>query len=66
MSLPINSLSLCLYFAFQQVNLEDINRAFITDNLNYLFLNPRIHDTKTLYGILSKIIISKSYKIYLL
>ena len=36
--LSISVATLCLYFAFQQVNLEDINRALITANLNYLFL----------------------------
>ena len=36
--LSISVATLCLYFAFQQVNLEDINRALFTANLFYVFL----------------------------
>lgn len=36
--LSISIATLCLYFAFQQVNLEDINRALFTANLFYVFL----------------------------
>ena len=36
--LSISVATLCLYFAFQQVNLEDINRALLTANLFYVFL----------------------------
>lgn len=36
--LSISVATLCLYFAFQQVNLEDINRALFTANLFYIFL----------------------------
>lgn len=36
--LSISVATLCLYFAFQQVNLEDINRALFTANLLYVFL----------------------------
>jgi len=36
--LSISVATLCLYFAFQQVNLEDINRILFTANLFYVFL----------------------------
>jgi len=36
--LSISVATLCLYFAFQQVNLEDINRALLTANFYYVFL----------------------------
>ena len=36
--LSISVATLCLYFAFQQVNLEDINCALFTANLFYVFL----------------------------
>ena len=36
--LSISVATLCLYFAFQQVNLEDINRVLFTANLFYVFL----------------------------
>lgn len=36
--LSISVATLCLYFAFQQVNLEDINRALFTANPSYVFL----------------------------
>ena len=36
--LSISVATLCLYFAFQQVNLEDINRALLTAKLFYVFL----------------------------
>ena len=36
--LSISVATLCLYFAFQQVNLEDINRALFTANHFYVFL----------------------------
>ena len=36
--LSISVATLCLYFAFQQVNLKDINRVLFTANLFYVFL----------------------------
>lgn len=36
--LSISVATLCLYFAFQQVDLEDINRVLFTANLFYVFL----------------------------
>ena len=36
--LSISVASLCLYFAFQQVNIEDIKRALFTADLFYVFL----------------------------
>lgn len=41
--LSISVATLCLYFAFQQVNLEDINRALFTANLFYVFLATLIN-----------------------